>query len=253
MDHPVYLAWGISPIDPLYGYRGPISTSGVESLRTGPFRSSRAVWRIEMGNGGWNWPTGDPYTTGLDYIYGTNNGGLIDQGDIYGNIQNVTVLGSYLTRQFRIGFLVEQDAQTSNQVTLSSTYTDKLGIPRPEIQYLMSDYTKTGFASARTAADEFMSRMGANQFTETDPNSGTYFEYNGQRYNFAGAGHLCGTHVMGTTSQNSVADKYHSSWDHNNLFLIGCGSMPSIGTENPSLTMTAMVLLTAEEILSDLN
>jgi len=29
------------------------------------------------------------------------------------------------------------------------------------------------------------------------------------------------------------------AWDHDNLYLVGCGNMPTIGTSNPSLTMTA--------------
>src|SRR5690606_33312723 len=36
-DHPVYLAWGMMPEGKaVYPYRGPIATSGIESLRDGP-------------------------------------------------------------------------------------------------------------------------------------------------------------------------------------------------------------------------
>ncbi|MEX0957530.1 MAG: GMC family oxidoreductase [Rhizobiaceae bacterium] len=259
MDHPVYLAWGTTGLQgiaskQLFGYRGPISTSGIETLRTGSFRSNRAAWRIELGNAAWNWPAGDPYTSGQDFIYGTDNGGTNSPGFIYGNAQYVKTLNDLLTRQFRIGFLVEQDAQEINSVSLSSTYTDNLGIPRPEIRYHISDYTAAGFESAANATQEFMSRVQAINFTKpADPSVGTYFTHNGAGYNYSGAGHLCGTHVMGTDSSNSVVDAFQRSWDHPNLFLIGCGSMPSIGTENPSLTMTAMTFVTTAEILTDLS
>ena len=54
MDHPVHLAWGLLPEGtPFYGYRGPLATSGIETLRDGPFRRRRAAWRIEIGNAGW--------------------------------------------------------------------------------------------------------------------------------------------------------------------------------------------------------
>ncbi|MGO4779531.1 GMC family oxidoreductase N-terminal domain-containing protein, partial [Lysobacter sp. 2RAB21] len=54
MDHVMYLAWGLSK-DPIYAFRGPLSTSGIETLRDGAFRSQRAAYRIEIGNEGWNW------------------------------------------------------------------------------------------------------------------------------------------------------------------------------------------------------
>ncbi|WP_282609795.1 GMC oxidoreductase [Pelagibius sp. Alg239-R121] len=255
MDHPVYLAWGLLPsASPAYAYRGPISTSGIETLRDGPFRSKRAAWRIELGNAAWNWPVGDPYVSGLDYIYGTNNGGTNSGSAIYGNQDYVTTLNDILTRQFRIGFLVEQDAEASNRVQLSTTETDNLKIPRPLVTYGLSEYTMKGFEKARVAADEFMSRIGATDFTVTasaKDNPAT-FTYNKQTYNYSGAGHLCGTHVMGTSSSNSVVTSTQRSWDHDNLYVIGCGSMPSIGTENPTLTMTALTWLTAQEIANRL-
>ena len=81
MDHPVYLAWGLMPPEtPFYGYRGPQSTSGIETLRDGPFRRRRAAWRIEIGNGGWTWPIGDPYVTGADFVYGRNDSGTNPTG-----------------------------------------------------------------------------------------------------------------------------------------------------------------------------
>ena len=252
MDHPVYLAWGLLPPDaPAYGYRGPISTSGIETLRHGPFRRDRAAWRIELGNAAWNWPVGDPYVTGLDYIYGTDNGAANPRRAVHGNKDYVRVLNDILTRQFRIGFLVEQDAEARNRVRLSTREVDNLGIPRPLITYDLSDYTRAGFEKAREAAREFMARIGAEDFTRTvsAAENPTTFDYNGQSYNYSGAGHLCGTHVMGTTARNSVVMHSQQSWDHDNLYIAGCGSMPSIGTENPTLTMMAVNWATAQDII----
>jgi len=253
MDHPVYLAWGLMPSSSRnYPYRGPISTSGVESLRDGPFRVNRAAWRIEIGNEGWNWPTTDPYTTAQDYLYGTNTGGLNQVNNIYGNVKYLATLNDLFTRQFRVGYLVEQDAQPGNRVQLSTTLTDNLGIPRPLVTYNLSNYTKAGFQQARAATSELINRLGAVEYTSKKPASGTNFDYNGQNYNFQGAGHLCGTHVMGTDSFTSVVNSYQRCWDHQNLYLVGCGSMPSIGTENPTLTMVALTWRTAQEMIARL-
>ena len=129
MDHPVYLAWGLTPAaTPFYGYRGPQSTAGVETLRDGPFRRRRAAWRIEVGNGGWTWPIGDPYVTGADFVYGRNDSGVNPDRRILANREYVSTVNGILTRQFRLAFLVEQEADPSNRVELSDAWTDNLGI-----------------------------------------------------------------------------------------------------------------------------
>jgi choline dehydrogenase-like flavoprotein len=57
---------------------------------------------------------------------------------------------------------------------------------------------------------------------------------------------------MGTAPSSSVVDVKQRSWDHANLFLVGSGSMPSIGTSNPTLTLAALCFSTAETIAKDL-
>ena len=41
MDHPTQLSWALAPT-PVWPYRGPLSTSGIENLRDGRFRKERA-------------------------------------------------------------------------------------------------------------------------------------------------------------------------------------------------------------------
>ena len=65
MDHPTQLSWALAN-DPVYPYRGPLSTSGIENLRDGEFRKTRGAFRIEIGNDGWSWPTGAPISTAPD-------------------------------------------------------------------------------------------------------------------------------------------------------------------------------------------
>ena len=253
MDHTTYLTWGLMPYGKaIYSYRGPLSTSGVETLRDGPFRINRAAWRIEIGNEGWNWPAGDPYTTGQDYIDGTNNGGLNPGRDIVYGSTLVDILNSLYTRQFRCAFLVEQNADPGNRVQLSTTAKDNLGLPRPLLTYGLSDYTKAGFESAATAAKSIMNYLGAEDHTQFKDGLTSSFSYNGVNYNYYGAGHVCGTHIMGDDVSSSVVNSYQQSWDHPNLYIVGCGSMPSIGTENPSLTMSALALRTADHIIQNL-
>ena len=84
-------------------------------------------------------------------------------------------------------------------------------------------------------------------------NEAGHVEYEGEIYNFWGAGHIVGTHRMGTDPKESVCDENGKTWDHDNLYLVGCGNMPTLGTSNPTLTMTALAFKTAEAILQKLN
>ena len=63
MDHPVQLSWALAG-EPVWPYRGPISTSGIENLRDGSERRDRAALRIQISNDGWNWPTGGALSLG---------------------------------------------------------------------------------------------------------------------------------------------------------------------------------------------
>ena len=266
-DHPVYLAWGLMPEGkPLFPFRGPLSTSGIEDMRDGPFRSERAAWRIEIGNEGWNWSANDPYTTVCDFIDGdnnggTNNGGADHKSEALSGVALVQKLNSVLTRQFRLAFLIEQvekDPEHAQcRVESSKHFTDGLGLPRPEIAYELSDYTKEGFKQARLAATHIITKlMGATELTDLKPKlkpgSQTVFEYDGQNYAFYGAGHLMGTYRMGSDRNKSVVDKDQRSWDHPNLFLVGDGVFPSTGTANPTLTITALTFQAADVVASDL-
>jgi len=254
MDHPLYLAWALMPEGkPVYPYRGPLSTAGIEDLRDGKFRSERAAFRIEIGNEGWNFPIGDPNTTTLDFINGINISHLNDgpRGQALFGHDLVTKLNSVLTRQFRLGFLVEQSPDESNQVTLSNKFTDRLGLPRPQITYDLSDYTKKGMAEAKRVATLIFDRLGATEFTKARPNDPSQFEWpvgSGQRIDFYGSGHIVGTYRMGTDRSNSVVNADQRSWDHDNLYLVGSGTFPTVATANPTLTLAALSLRTAEKI-----
>lgn len=261
-DHPVYLAWGLMPEGkPLFPFRGPLSTSGIEDMRDGAFRSQRAAWRIEIGNEGWNWSKNDPYATVCDFIDGTNDAGANPQNLALSGEALVQQLNSVLTRQFRLGFLVEQLEKDPDKalcrVELSKEFTDGLGLPRPQITYDFSDYTKEGFKQARLAATHIITElMGATELTDLDPDpktgAQTVFEYGGQHYAFYGAGHLMGTYRMGSDRTKSVVDKDQRSWDHPNLFLVGDGVFPTTGTANPTLTITALTFQAADVVASDL-
>jgi choline dehydrogenase-like flavoprotein len=111
---------------------------------------------------------------------------------------------------------------------------------------------RKGMAASRELWNQLFKKLGATvhtAYSESDPG---YVTYNGKPYSFIGAGHVVGTHRMGTGAGDSAVDSFQRSWEHENLFLAGCGSMPTVATSNPSLTMAALAFRTAEQILDDL-
>ncbi|NET07530.1 MAG: GMC family oxidoreductase [Symploca sp. SIO2B6] len=241
MDHPVQLSWALMP-NPVYPFRGPLSTSGIESLRDGSFRSNRAAFRMEIGNEGWNWAQGDPDHTVND---------LISSG--YSGTDLKNSLNSMITRQVRFGSLVEQMPLSSNRIVPSTEHCDHLGIPRPEINYQLCDYTKAGFAAARKAAQAVFTKLGATDYTSVNLNSPRLFFYQGQPHILNGAGHTMGTYRMGFDANTSVVNADLRSHEHSNLFMLGSGVFPSVGTSNPTLTIAALALRAADKVISELN
>ncbi|HMG04019.1 MAG TPA: GMC family oxidoreductase [Chthoniobacterales bacterium] len=260
MDHPLYLRWGLTK-RPTYPYRGPLATAGIESLRDGPFRKNRAAFRVEFGNEGWNFAAGDPENTVFDFVDGSNTNQTNPNNQQLFGVPLLNKLNEIFTRQCRFGFLIEQSPEDSNTITLSQTLTDDLGIPRPKINYNLSDYTKRAFVAAQKLTDQVFAAAGVTPFEKPLAQlkkAGGYFTYTdpdtNKTYNFDyfGSGHIVGTYRMGTTKETSVVDRNQRSWDHPNLFLVGSGVFPTIATGNPSLTIAALAFWAADSVLKDL-
>ncbi|MFJ2806929.1 GMC family oxidoreductase [Kitasatospora sp. NPDC087271] len=242
MDHPALLTWGLMPgqVGP---YRGPGSTSGLEAFRFGPARARRAPFRIEIGNWGWSWAGGSPEA---------ETAALLAAG-LRGKELRAR-LGDRLGRQFSLQFELEQPADPANRVTLDPDRRDPLGLPGPAVRYDLDEYVRAGMVSARAVSDQLFALLGAEDHTAypAGPQWPGRLEHLGTAYGYRGAGHAGGTHVMGDSPATSVVDHWQRCWDHPNLYAVGCGSMPSLGTSNPSLTMAALALRSADRIHQDL-
>jgi choline dehydrogenase-like flavoprotein len=281
MDHPYYVAWGLlPPTAKAFPYRGPLITSGIGDLCDGPFRAKRAAFRVDIGNEGWNFVVSgaafgaDPHVTTIDFVNGMNSGVLNTQefsqlGKDYVALFGVDLahkLNELILRQFRIGFLVEQDPDPNNRVTLSAEFNDALGLPRPEISYNISNYTRRGFVAAYRMRKLIFDKIGATDFTHhTDPARGVLdpasdspgrfeemIDDKSVTLTYGGAGHIMGTYRMGDDAKTSVVDSFQRSHDHDNLYLVGSGTFPTGGTANPTLTISALAMRTADSIVGDL-
>ncbi|MFF0413994.1 GMC family oxidoreductase [Kitasatospora sp. NPDC004745] len=242
MDHPALLTWGLMP-RPVGPYRGPGSTSGLEAFRFGPVRARRAPFRIEIGNWGWSWAGGTPQAETAALLAAGLRGEELRER-----------LGDRLGRQFSLQFELEQPADPANRVTLDPDRRDRLGLPAPAVRYDLDEYVREGLASARAVSDQLFALLGAEDHTAYPAGPGWpgRVEHRGVAYGYRGAGHAGGTHLMGDSPATSVVDQWQRCWDHPNLYAVGCGSMPSLGTSNPSLTMAALALRSAERMDRDL-
>jgi choline dehydrogenase-like flavoprotein len=226
MDHPTQLTYAMAP-EPMGPYRSPLATAGIEDLRDGEFRKERGAFRIEIGNDGWSWPGLDPVSWAQKLI---QEG--IEGRELYSQISQLNV------RAVRMAALVEQLPLPESRVTLSNEM-DAIGIPRPEVHFVISDYTLKGLQDARDRFAEIYKALGAGQVTQVEP--------------IQGAGHIMGTYRMGTDAKTSVTDSFGRAWDHPNLWLTGSGLFPAVGTANPTLTIAALALRSAPEIARDLS
>jgi choline dehydrogenase-like flavoprotein len=241
MDHPFTLAWALMP-EVTGTMRGPLVTSGIGTFREGKFRHKQSAFAVDIHNDGWGWATGSPYTEILD---------AVDNKNKYGEELRQRLI-SRISRQLLLAFMCELPPDPSNRVTIDPKYKDQLGNYRPVIYFNLSDYSIKTLAYTRKLSRLIFQNIGAEDYTYYDPSDPYYFEYEGEGYFYKGGNHFSGTHVMGTTQYNSVVDRYLRSWDHNNLYLLGAGSMPTIGSSNTTLTVAALSFLAAEQILKEL-
>jgi choline dehydrogenase-like flavoprotein len=240
MDHPYLYVWGRSP-KRVFPFRGPDTTSGVESLRDGAFRKVHASFRASLSNWGWSSEPGNTIKALL-------------QANSYGKAFREQ-LADQMTRMVKIGFMFEQLPSPDNRVTIDPAHRDGLGNYQPVLSYHYQDYSLKGIAAAvDTVWPAITGYAGIENKTSYPPGipGYQYVEFDGAGYNLMGSGHIVGTHRMGRHRKDSVTDRNMKAWDHPNLYVVGTGNQVTIGTANPTLTGAALSIRAADAMLRDL-
>ncbi|RUT24922.1 choline dehydrogenase [Asaia sp. W19] len=118
-----------------------------------------------------------------------------------------------------------------NRVTLAEE-KDQYGLPITRITYGWQDNDKTMIQHALGEMQRSLELVGAQDIwrQENDTN------------------HLAGTARMGFSAENSVVNADCRSWDVPNLWICDGSIFPTTGGVNPSLTITAIALRTADRI-----
>jgi len=206
--------------EPVFPFRGPPSTAGIEVFRDGPFRRQLGALRISLDNDGWL-SKGAPYAD-VDQ--------LVQQG-LYGK-ELKRALRENVIRQIRLSCSTEVLPAPDNRVTLSDLL-DSSGIRRPRLSFAAAKYTLDALDKALDAIIEILALAGGVP-SAIGP--------------IGGAGHIMGTCRMGSDRATAVVDGYGRSFDHSNLFIVGGSTFPTCGTANPTLTIAALALRTADHI-----
>jgi choline dehydrogenase-like flavoprotein len=216
MDHPSQLSWALAG-ERLWNYRGPLSTSGIESGRAGDWRAERPSFRIQVDNAGWEWPKGTPHSTVAKLLQVGLRGADLDRA-----------LVDHSARELLIVCLTEQLPSPANRVVPDYETRDALGLPRPRISFQFDEYTRRGLEHARTVHTRIFEAL-----------KSTEIHHDNQ---ITPAGHLMGTYRMGADPKQSVVNSELRAHDHPNLYLLGSGVFPAGGASNPTLTIAALAL-----------
>jgi choline dehydrogenase-like flavoprotein len=130
---------------------------------------------------------------------------------------------------------IEDLPEESNCVTLDPELKDGDGIPAPRVKYRMSENTRNNLAYALARMVEMHDAAGARHIAQT-------FLWREQ------PGHLLGTARMGNDPRTSVVDRFGRAHDVPNLFIVDGSVMVTGGAVNPTASITALALRTAEHI-----
>jgi glucose dehydrogenase len=223
MDHPTGEVVGLAS-EPVFGFRGPPVTSGIDEWRDGAWRNDHAAWKMSLGNDG-HGRFRTPEATVQRWM---------DQG-IFG-LDLRKQIESHAPRLVRISWAAEQLPTADNYLELSPQ-TDELGMTKVRMKYSVDGYTLSAFPRIRDLIAKIYFAAGITD-SETSPDPATY----------GGSGHVMGTCRMGEDPATSVVDATCRVHEHEDLFVVGASVFPTAGTANPTLTVAALSLRLAQTL-----
>ncbi|MFC7019291.1 MULTISPECIES: GMC family oxidoreductase [Haloarcula] len=126
--------------------------------------------------------------------------------------------------------------RAENRVTLDRSTTDTYGRPVPSIELSDGDRERETMAYCLEVQADIMDALGAEI-------TGTLTLEDREM-----SSHHMGTTRMGTDPQESVVDEYCRTHDLGNLWIASSSVFPTGGANNPTLTIAALALRTADVI-----
>jgi gluconate 2-dehydrogenase alpha chain len=148
----------------------------------------------------------------------------------------------YYTRSIQLVGLHDNLAYRGNYLSLDPTYRDAWGNPLLRLTFDFGENERKMNPYLVGVGEKLAKAMGASHF-------GSY----GLPDHFdAGAPygiiHQVGGAITGSDPTNSVVNRYLQSWDVPNLFVVGASAFPQIPSFNPTGTVGALAVWTADAI-----
>ena len=207
--------------EPLWVGRGPAQSAAMVGYRDGSFRKEHAAFLIIMNNLNRNLAETQ---VALEKGY--------EGKALQAEIRKRTTHSVYWD------IMLEVLPSESNRLTLSKTRKDALGLACPDIYYDVSDYVRRGRTAAQEKLREIAGLFDATELVVTSK--------------FVPNNHIMGGTIMSDNPKTGVVDNNCRSFDHDNLWLPGGGAIPSSSVVNSTLTMAALGIKAADDVLKSL-
>ncbi len=145
------------------------------------------------------------------------------------------VFAERFSRMINLGVMGEDLPETVNEVALDPRLTDADGIPAPLVRYRLSDNSKRMLEHGVARATEALAAAGATEVLVSSPHRPSGW-------------HLLGTCRMGDHPNGSVVDRWGRAHDVPNLFIVDGSIFVTSAAVNPTTTIQALALRTADYI-----
>lgn len=130
-------------------------------------------------------------------------------------------------------------ARLENRVTVDPNRLDAYGIPIPVIQFRFSENDRALWKDMTERAEEILYAAGARLIIKTGAEPSGF------------ASHETGTARMGRDSRASVLNAHCQAHDVKNLFVVDGSCFPTFPEKNPTLTIMALAVRTAQYMASE--
>ncbi|WEE04067.1 GMC family oxidoreductase [Serratia marcescens] len=198
--------------------RGPAQSSCMVGYRDGAFRSDHSANKIIINN------INRVIPSALEVLK-TGKVGKALQDEVRDRA----------SRSVDLSISLEPLPDPNNRLTLSSTRKDKHGLACPDIHYDVGEYVRKGLEVVKTQLRQIGDLFDAQEFVINDKLNAN--------------NHIMGGTIMGSDPTNSVVNGNCRAHDHDNLWIPGGGAMVSASVVNTTLTMAALGLKAANDVL----
>ena len=164
-------------------------------------------------------------------------GGRLGRGVPWGPQHHKTFKERF-ARCISINVLCEDLPEEHNQVVLDPDMTDSSGIPAPRVKYVVSENSYKMLDHGIARAKDVLEAAGATEVLI-------------ERQMWAGGWHLMGTARMGDHTRTSVVDRWGTAHDVPNLFIVDGSVFVTSAAVNPTSTIQALALRTANYLKSE--